>query len=139
MATFLDRVDVGYNWRIIQIEGVGEATAANYISFEIPVDGRRAEVVTSAPVDNIMIVIDLDGTGQPEQQMILAQTAPEVAIPVLAPIKGGYTTLTHDAPFSIQLPQTTVEENPQREGKIYVLTDGLGGGDSWTLSVEVRG
>lgn len=138
MATKLDLVDIGYTWRIVQIEGTGEGTIANYISFEVPTEGRRAEVVTSTPVDNIQIIIDLDGTGNPEQQMILAQTAPVSAIPILAPVKGGYTTLTHDAPFSFQLPQTTVKESPNRQGKIYLTTIGVGGG-KWTLSVEVRG
>lgn len=138
MAIKLDDVEVGYNWRIVQIEGTGEGTIANYINFIVPVEGRRAEVVTSTPVTNIQIIIDLDGTGDPEQQMILAQTPPASAIPILAPVLGGYTTLTHDAPFAVHLPQTQSKQPPAKAGKIYLKTTGIGAG-SWTLSVEVRG
>lgn len=132
MADKLDDVKVGYNWRVVQITGTANATAANYITFETPVEIRRVEAVTSTKAISIQVFIDRDRSGAANQQAIVAQTPPAAA---------GCTGLdnrwlTHPFPFKLEKPQTTVEELPNTGGKIYIITDG--GGD-WMLTVEVRG
>jgi len=132
MAIVLDKVKVGANWKVVQISGPADASAANYISFETPVEIRRVEAATTTKADFIKIYVDRDGSGDPEQQVMIAQTPP---------IPTGCTGmdnrwLIHPVPFQLSRPQTQIEQCPDPGGKIYIVTQG---GGNWSLTVEARG
>lgn len=127
MATSLTRVKLDYNFRPVQITGTGNATAANFISFDTPTDIRRVEAVTADPATLLQVFIDRDESGDPEQQVLLAQISP------YCPNK---QWLVHEAPFHLADPQRTVTHMPNRGGKVYIVTVG---GTAWSLTVEARG
>lgn len=127
MATSLDRVKLDFNFRPIQITGVGNATIANYITFDTPAEVRRVEVVTATASSILQVFIDRDGSGNPEQQVLLAQTSPYCP---------NHRWLIHEAPFRVEDPQNAVIEPPNRGGKVYLIAVG---GTAWSLTVEASG
>ena len=127
MATSLDRVKLDFNFRPIQISGVGNATVANYISFDTPAEVRRVEIVTATAASILQVFIDRDESGNPEQQVLLAQTSPWCP---------NHRWLIHEAPFRVEDPQNAVTESPNRGGKVYVIATG---GTAWSLTVEAKG
>jgi hypothetical protein len=127
MATSIERAKLDYNFRPVQITGPANASIANYISFDTPAEVRRVEVVTATEATLIQVFIDRDDSGDPEQQVLLAQTSPYCP---------NHRWLVHEAPFRVEDPQNAVQEPPNRGGKVYLVT--VGGGN-WSLTVEAKG
>jgi len=127
MATTLTGVEVGTNWKWVQISGIGDATFANSVSFLRPVTIRRVVANTSSPVGPFIVYHSFDGTSTINQQTILAQNCDGEAA----------QSLIHDSEFSLHLPQLTATKSSEAGGSIYFTTTGLGGG-TWTLSIEAK-
>lgn len=129
MASSLTDVVVGPNWKWVQISGTGDADpTVNCISFLRPVTVRRVVANTSVPNEPFATYHSLDGTDNPEQIVILSQNCPDVPA----------QSLIHDSDFSVHLPQYTPVKAHVPGGKICIETTGLGGGDTWTLTVEAK-
>jgi len=132
MADHLDKVKVENNWRVVQIRGTGNATIANFVTFYTPVDVRRVEVATAVSATSIKIFISRDGSNDPEQQVLIAQTPP-----ASAGCTGlDYRWLIHPYDIRLSKPQEVVEITPDPGGMLYLETVG---GDAWTMTIEVRG
>lgn len=126
MANFLHDVEVGQQWKLVQISGTGDATNVNRISFAKPVQIRRAIVNLSIPNDPVSIKRSLDGSTNVEQIEILQQNCVDEAA----------QSLIHPDGFSLHSPQTTATPTYSPGGFVYLETTGFAG--TWTLTVEAR-